>query len=254
MRLSKSSQLHNLANLAVRRYVDSGGSCDNFCMSTVSDSLFKQLKSPNDLSLRNRSLPVGLTNISWSDRHLITFRGIFPPSSIYTKKLLDTCKEEIKRKKAVLPEIRVLEIGCGAGVIALDIAQHFKMRVDCIDIQPIAVSNTQVNAIYWGAANLINAWQSDGLEGVVGSYDVIMFNAPMVVECDSDKPNTDDPFGQTMRSVFAQLPKHLNDEGKLLLMNAVDISDHLPETLNSCIAQGFAIFDTELAIHAITAR
>ncbi len=55
-----------------------------------------------------------------------------------------------------------LDLGCGSGVLAIAIAQAFRIPVTACDNDPAAVANAHANARANGAANLITVVEGDG--------------------------------------------------------------------------------------------
>ena len=106
---------------------------------------------------------------------------------------------------------RVLEIGCGSGVVAIHCAKN-GADVAAVDINPAAVELTRKNAAANGAYMDIRL--SDLYEDIDSYYDTIVFNLPYLpVKDDGDLEKAwsggDDGIGP--------LPKLLNDvKGRLL--------------------------------------
>jgi ribosomal protein L11 methyltransferase len=66
---------------------------------------------------------------------------------------------------------RVLDYGCGSGILAIGAALHGAAHVDAVDIDPAAVESTRANAGANGAA--VNASLPDGARG---AYDLVLAN------------------------------------------------------------------------------
>ena len=77
---------------------------------------------------------------------------------------------------------RVLEVGCGAGVLAVEAALAGAGSVIAIDINPCAVENTRVNAARHGVAHRVTCHAGDLFSALEESlrFDVIFWNAPFV--------------------------------------------------------------------------
>ena len=75
---------------------------------------------------------------------------------------------------------RVLDVGCGTGVLAIGAAKLWRIRVLATDIDPVAVAVTRDNARGNGVAPLIEAAVADGLEHPAirarGPYDLVVAN------------------------------------------------------------------------------
>lgn len=77
-----------------------------------------------------------------------------------------------------------VDIGCGSGVGALLIAraaQH--AQVTAVDINPLALRFTAINAALAGVAN-VSVEPSDLLDGLAGTFDLIVANPPYMLDAD----------------------------------------------------------------------
>jgi ribosomal protein L11 methyltransferase len=73
---------------------------------------------------------------------------------------------------------RVLDLGCGTGLLAIGAAKLWKRKVVASDIDPFAVDVTLENARENGAAPLVRAVVADGLANpaLAGEHDLIISN------------------------------------------------------------------------------
>ncbi|MBS0470692.1 MAG: 50S ribosomal protein L11 methyltransferase [Proteobacteria bacterium] len=73
---------------------------------------------------------------------------------------------------------RVLDLGCGTGLLAIGAAKLWKQRVKASDIDPVAVEVTRENAVANGVGPLVDAVTAEGLTSpaLAGRYDLIMAN------------------------------------------------------------------------------
>lgn len=71
---------------------------------------------------------------------------------------------------------RILDIGCGSGVLAIAAAKLWRREVFATDIDPIAVAVTEQNAEINRVGHLVKALQADGAVGTEEAYDVIVAN------------------------------------------------------------------------------
>jgi len=69
------------------------------------------------------------------------------------------------------PSVRVLDYGCGSGILAIAAALHGAQSVDAVDIDEAAISSTLLNAKANGVA--LHAGHS---ELAVGAYDTVLAN------------------------------------------------------------------------------
>ncbi|HEN8800199.1 class I SAM-dependent methyltransferase [Pseudomonas sp. CM25] len=75
-----------------------------------------------------------------------------------------------------------VDIGCGSGVGALLIAraaQH--AQVSAVDINPLALRYTAINAALAGVSN-VSVEPSDLLDGITGTFDLIVANPPYMLD------------------------------------------------------------------------
>ena len=75
-----------------------------------------------------------------------------------------------------------VDIGCGAGVGALLIARAAPhAQVSAVDINPLALRYTAINAALAGVAN-VSVEPSDLLDGISGHFDLIVANPPYMLD------------------------------------------------------------------------
>lgn len=70
---------------------------------------------------------------------------------------------------------RVLDIGCGSGLLAIGAARVGATDVDAIDIDPEAIRVCELNAVRNGVGELVNVSASH-LANLTGPYDVVLAN------------------------------------------------------------------------------
>src|SRR5262249_4991041 len=73
---------------------------------------------------------------------------------------------------------RVLDVGCGCGILAIEAALQGAVKVHAIDINPDAVAATRANADICGVGDRISVALGNFEEGVQGQFDVIVCNPP----------------------------------------------------------------------------
>lgn len=100
----------------------------------------------------------------------------------------------------IRPE-RVLDVGCGSGILGMAFAKSFHQPVDAVDIDPESVRVARENAVQNGLADLMTIWQSDGYRSVAGHYDLILCNI----------------LAKPLIEMAGDLYSHLNNNGVAIL-------------------------------------
>ncbi len=120
---------------------------------------------------------------------------------------------------------RLLDFGCGSGVLAVAAALLGAKSVDALDLNPDAVNATAANAALQSVAPRINSFVSNGFDNVTARYDVILANLP-IIDAHSGVRSPVDPFG-LFDADFAlhvrfrdSLHHHLQPKGHALLCHA----------------------------------
>ena len=155
------------------------------------------------------------------DGRLTPAFGVFSPTRHAYVGLLDHIE---------LAGKRVLDVGCGTGVLGLIAAQRGATQVVAVDVEPRAVACACRNAEQLGLAGRFTAIQAN-LWPPEGRFDRVLFNAPWMPE----QPRTRldaavfDAGGATLERWVGELSAHLTlgGEGDLI------VSD-LPERIGLC--------------------
>ena len=82
----------------------------------------------------------------------------------------------------VRPAMRsAVDVGCGSGSIAVTLAAEIPdLHVEAIDIDPLAVQVTTLNAVKHGVSQRVHAFEGDLLSGVQPTFDLICANLPYI--------------------------------------------------------------------------
>ena len=102
-----------------------------------------------------------------------------------------------------VPE-KVIDVGCGSGILSMAYAKTFQKPVDAVDIDPesvrVATNNAQIN----GLGDLMNVWLSNGYESVSKTYDLVLCNilARPLMDMASDLKDHLNPGGLAILSGF----------------------------------------------------
>ncbi len=114
------------------------------------------------------------------DRLLLVSRGeAFPPGHPTTRLCLDLLREAL----AATSVARLLDVGCGAGILSLAAAALGVPQVVGVDISRPAARTTRQNARDNGLAGPILTVQGSA-ECIKGSFDLVVANLPWEVQMD----------------------------------------------------------------------
>jgi release factor glutamine methyltransferase len=138
----------------------------------------------------------------------------------------------------VVPDERVLEVGCGSGLVSLHMAKS-GAKVTAVDINVAAVECTRRAA----AANRValETYESDLFSAVQGRFDLIVFNPPYLVGDEQPGYMIDRSWagGQTGTEVLRRfLPgctEHLHPKGRIVLV----VSSHMDQHALASAMGGF---------------
>ena len=141
----------------------------------------------------------------YNDIEIKTKEDVYYPRE--DSELLARNVEEISDKK-------ILEVGCGSGLISIIMAR--KNDVTSADINPVAVELTKENAKRNGVD--IDAIQSDLFDKIDEKYDIIVFNSPYLP--DSDEIDGSEMWSDkgTIERFIRQCPRYLEKNGKILIV------------------------------------
>ena len=142
-----------------------------------------------------------------------------------TEELVELLKTKIDNPKA-----RVVDVGTGSGVIALSLAKKFpKAEIHAADISDDALALAKENAERLGLSERVQFARSDMLDGVTGTFDLIVANLPYIARQDRQSLSLEvlhDPEvalfagekgDEVIRKLIEAAPPHLNPGGLLAL-------------------------------------
>ncbi len=142
----------------------------------------------------------------------------------YTNSVYEPSEDSFLLAEAALSEIkdseRILEVGCGSGIISAIIKANTKAKITGIDINPHAASCTKENGV--------DAIRGELLSCVKGKFDIIIFNPPYLpnlkekIAGDKDWINVALDGGYDGREIISRfledaLP-HLVENGRILMV------------------------------------
>ena len=115
-----------------------------------------------------------------------------------------------------------LDVGCGSGIQAVNLALKGAAKVVAVDVNERAVENTLHNAKKLGFGETITALQSDLFGNVDGNFDVIVFNPPYLESESLGERELDG--GRKGREVLDRFlegaGKHLNSKGRIYFLQS----------------------------------
>ena len=71
---------------------------------------------------------------------------------------------------------KVIDVGCGSGILSMAYAKTFNKKVDAVDIDQESVRVANENASINGLSDLMTVWHSNGYESVKDKYDLVLCN------------------------------------------------------------------------------
>ncbi|SMC48472.1 methyltransferase [Kibdelosporangium aridum] len=118
-----------------------------------------------------------------------------------------------------------LEMGSGTGVTAVTAALRGCASVTALDIAAAAVENTRRNAIRHGVADRVRVLRSDLFDALAPGerFDMIVWNSDFIEAPEGFVHESEfqrsffDPGYETHRRFVAQAPRHVSENGRLLL-------------------------------------
>jgi len=141
-------------------------------------------------------------------------RGVYLPSddSFLLADSIPPCNCEI-----------ALDMGCGSGIQAINLALKGARSVIAADINARALKDTEMNAARFGLSPRISAVRSDLFSALRGrKFDIIAFNPPYVPGDGIELRDVDG--GKNGREVIdrflAEFAKHLNRDGECYLLQS----------------------------------
>ena len=96
---------------------------------------------------------------------------------------------------------KVIDVGCGSGILSMAYAKTFNKKVDAVDIDPESVRVATQNAEINGLSELMNVWHSNGYEQVQDKYDLVLCNI----------------LARPLMDMAPDLKEHLNEGGVAIL-------------------------------------
>jgi methylase of polypeptide subunit release factors len=176
-----------------------------------------------------KSLQVALS-VKWQVDALGTWLqagdDVLAPCSQGTYSLFQQAISVVARK--MKPEARVLDMGCGCGVVGLIAVKELSALAPTVvatDILPEAIGSAMLNIERLEGDGIIDtgrlhvAQPGDLFENAGGECDLVIFNAPWVLAPVRSRVDValNDEKQKVLAGFFAKLPDKLRPEGRLIL-------------------------------------
>lgn len=142
-----------------------------------------------------------------------------------TEQLVELLTSEIRGQKS-----KIVDVGTGSGVIALSLAKKFpEAEIHATDISDDALALAKENAEKLGLSERVQFTRSDLLDGVTGTFDLIVANLPYIAQQDRQSLSPEvlhDPEvalfagekgDEMIRKLIKAAPPHLSAGGLLAL-------------------------------------
>lgn len=129
--------------------------------------------------------------------------------SLFSKNQIDEATDFLLRSLKNVKANKILDCGCGSGVIGLAMCKRYKCQADLIDINVNALNLAKLNAKANDLENYVNIYPED-MSQIEGKYDLIISNPPFH---EGVSKNTKYTLG-----LFAQAVNCLNEGGKLIVV------------------------------------
>ena len=142
---------------------------------------------------------------------IVVYPQVYPPG-LGSSKIFSSYLKGLNKKFN-----RILEIGCGSGILLLHLAQNAKEMVGT-DINPYALKSAREN-IKINKIKNVKIIKSDLFNKIKGKFDLIIFNPPFL----SIRPKNflesafTDEKHYTLKRFFKDVKNHLERDGRILL-------------------------------------
>ena len=118
---------------------------------------------------------------------------------------------------------RILDVGCGSGILGMAFAKTYHRPVDAVDIDPESVRVACLNAKQTGLGDLMHIWVSNGYADVSGTYDLIFCNI----------------LAKPLIEMAPELAQHLNAGGIAILSGFLNNQENWVEKAHLAVGLSF---------------
>jgi ribosomal protein L11 methyltransferase len=128
-------------------------------------------------------------------------------------------------EKHMCPGDTVIDVGCGSGILSIAAVKLGAARVLALDLDPVAVEVSRENIHVNDAAHAVQVRQNDLLQGVDGTYDLIVSNI----------------LAEIILKFVADAHRLLKTGGSFIVSGI--IQEKAPQVREALLAQGFSVTD-----------
>jgi len=169
--------------------------------------------------------------------------SVFTFNNPYLNELIEATHGSVSK------DTKILSMGCGAGLEMSYFALKHGMKVDGVDINPLAVLNSKMLARDLGTDHLVRVWASDGFNQVDEAYDLIFLNAPLAMnENRENDPNRFDPQGEFLLGILNGLENHLTPGGRLILMSHQNLDSYISRATTPLEYRNLKTFELKISL------
>jgi ribosomal protein L11 methyltransferase len=119
----------------------------------------------------------------------------------------------------------VIDVGCGSGILSIAAAKLGARSVLALDLDPVAIEVSRENVLTNQVAEQVEVRQNDLLQGVMGSYDLIVSNI----------------LAEVILMFVGDAYRLLKTNGKFIVSGI--IQEKASQAREELVAQGFSILD-----------
>lgn len=166
------------------------------------------------------------TTFEWKGVTLVAYPRVFNPSLGSSSLFMANYIEE----KPPLRETRVVDAGCGTGLLTIAAARAGASSITAFDCNPAAVRNCRENCERAGIEGRVEILESDGFPTLGKPIDHILCNPPLVRDSDESldwEVAFYDPHWQFVRDVLEQGGGQLSPSGSIHLVAGEDLTQQI---------------------------